>query len=247
MIKVLLFGAAGHMGKFVAEAVKKTDDLVIAAGVDKSPEKAEFPIYDSAEKVMEKVDVIIEFSFHGAVASILDYAVKNSVPAVLCTTGYTESEAAAIKEASKKTAIFQSANMSVGINLISLLCKLAEETLQNYDVEIIEKHHNRKLDAPSGTALMLAKAVQSANPELFVNLSRMDEKKPRDKKEIGISSVRGGNIVGEHEVCFIGDNEIITVKHEAVSRAVFADGAVNAARFLVGKSPKIYDMNDMLN
>lgn len=247
MKKVLIFGIDGKMGGLLSKAIEKDNELEVAFGVDlKENLDGDIPIFDDIEKVSGKVDVIIDFSSPKSLGSILSYAVKNSVPAVLCATGYSEEDISRINSAAKVIPVFRSANMSQGINLVAYLSQLARKTLFDYDIEIVEKHHNRKKDAPSGTALYLANAIQAVDDRLFVNTSRLEKQGARNECEIGVSSIRGGNIVGEHEVMFIGENEIVTIKHEALSRSVFADGAIAAAKFLLDKPAGLYDMNDML-
>lgn len=246
MIKVLLYGANGYMGKEVFKSIEKSTELQVVAGVDKDASSSSFPIYSDITQVKEKIDVIIDFSNHVAVKSILSYAKDNLIPTVLCTTGYTDEEKSLIEKVSKIIPIFFSANMSLGINVAAILSQVSTELLKDYDIEIVEKHHNRKLDAPSGTAILLANAMKAVNPQLYVNTNRFEEKTKRNKNEIGVSSVRGGNIVGVHEVSFIGQNEVITITHEAFDRAVFAEGALKAARFIISKEPKIYNMNDLI-
>lgn len=245
MINALIYGICGKMGQNVIAALENEKDIQVVAGVDVSCKELSVPVYDDIEKVKENIDVIIDFSRPSSLSSILAYATKKNVPAVLCTTGYTESDQAMIDEAAKSIPVFLSANMSCGINLVAKLIKEAEKALRGSDIEIVEAHHNQKVDAPSGTAILLANELIKENNELFVNPERMTSGK-REKNEIGISSIRGGKIVGEHEVMFIGDNEIVTIKHTALSRSVFADGAITAARYLVGKPAGRYDMTDVL-
>ncbi len=246
MIKALVYGILGKMGANVISSVENADDIEIVAGVDVTA-KDDFcvPVYDDIKKVTEEIDVIIDFSRPSSLPHILSYALKKKLPVVLCTTGYTESDYEKIENAAKTIPVFTSANMSRGINLVAMLSREAERALPNFDVEIVEAHHNQKVDAPSGTAILLANAIIDENKELFVNTERSTSGK-RNKNEIGISSIRGGKIVGEHEVMFIGDNEIVTIKHTAMSRSVFADGALAAARFLVEKPAGRYDMTDVL-
>lgn len=245
MISVLIYGISGKMGKNLIEAIKNTDDMTVVAGVDVIPCESGVPVYQNIGDVKENIDVIIDFSRPSALGDILSYATEKRVPTVLCTTGYTESDYELIDKASKVVPVFTSANMSKGINLVAKLSREAERALNGFDVEIVEAHHNQKVDAPSGTALLLAREIAKENDKLYINATRSTSGK-RDKNEIGISSIRGGKIVGEHEVMFIGDNEIVTIKHQALSRSVFADGAVAAARFLVGKPCGRYDMADVL-
>ena len=250
MINVLISGALGRMGKKVYEACINSNELLPVCGVDRfcDNSKPNFPIYDGYDKVKEKVDVIIDFSAPATLPSILDYAIKNGTPAVLCATGYSETDVANVNEASKKVALFRSANMSLGVNVLIDLVKKASAVLgANFDIEIIEKHHNQKVDSPSGTALMLADGVKEVLPEKFYLYGREGMVGKRDKNEIGIHAVRGGNIVGEHDVIFAGENETVTLSHHAQDRGVFANGAVAAAKFIADKKNGLYNMTDVIN
>ncbi|MBR4777938.1 MAG: 4-hydroxy-tetrahydrodipicolinate reductase [Lachnospiraceae bacterium] len=249
MIKVIFCGCFGRMGSVVRQIVKDNDNLEIAAGVDICDGVAEFPVYKVITDVKESADVIIDFSSPKALDSILAYATGNNVPVVLCTTGYSEEQLAEINEASKKVAILRSANMSLGINTLVKLLKTATEILagNGYDIEIVERHHNQKKDAPSGTALLLADAINdTANGRYDYVYDRSDRREVRPKDEIGISAVRGGSIVGDHEVIFAGLDEVIEISHRAYSRSVFAKGAVSAAAFLAGKPAGMYNMGDVV-
>lgn len=249
MTKILLCGCFGTMGRAVTELVNARQDCTVAAGVDLAEGAAAFPVFHTVEEVNVPVDVLIDFSHPSLLTPILGFAASNGgIPTVLCTTGYDPQQTAAVRAASESTPIFYSRNMSLGINLLIELAKQAAKVLgDGFDVEILEKHHNKKLDAPSGTALMIADAVsgvrQSESAYVF---DRHAVRRPREKKEIGISSVRGGTIVGEHEVIFAGNHEVLTLSHSAQSKALFASGAVNAAMFMVGKGPGLYDMSDLL-
>ena len=237
------------MGSVVRQIVKDNDNLEIAAGVDICEGTAEFPVYKVITDVKENADVIIDFSSPKALDSILAYATGNNVPVVLCTTGYSEEQLAEINEAAKKVAILRSANMSLGINTLVKLLKTATEILagNGYDIEIVERHHNQKKDAPSGTALLLADAINdTANGRYDYVYDRSDRREVRPKDEIGISAVRGGSIVGDHEVIFAGLDEVIEISHRAYSRSVFAKGAVSAAAFLSGKPAGMYNMGDVV-
>ena len=250
MTKILLHGCNGRMGRMITELVRNDADAEIMAGVDSYTGVAnDYPVYDSIEKCDLDADVVIDFSNAGAVDALLDHCVEKKVPVVLCTTGLSEAQLAKVQEASGKTAILKSANMSMGINLLLKLLKDAAKVLGNagYDIELVERHHNQKLDAPSGTALALADSVNEAlNGEYHYVYDRSQVRQKRDEKEIGISAVRGGTIVGEHEVIFAGTDEVIEFKHSAYSRNVFAKGAVEAAKFLAGKEPGMYDMSDVI-
>ncbi len=249
MIKILLCGCFGVMGRAVSELVFQSEDCEIAAGVDLAAGSAPYPVFQTVDDVNVPVDVVIDFSHPSLLTAILGFsAERGGVPVVLCTTGYDASQTEAVRTASGSQPIFYSRNMSLGVNLLIELAKQAARVLgDDFDVEILEKHHNRKLDAPSGTALMIADAVASAREtEKKYVFDRHSVRKRRDKDEIGISSVRGGTIVGEHEVIFAGNHELLTLSHSAQSRALFATGAVNAARFMIGKGPRLYDMSDLL-
>lgn len=247
MIKVIISGVNGRMGKAV-EALCKADEAVeIAGGIDINlGVPHEFPTADNAFALETRADAIIDFSHHTCAAALCDYAAKTGTPVVFATTGYTPEELETIRKAAEKAALFTSANMSVGVNLLIELSKKAAAVLQNFDVEIVEKHHNKKLDAPSGTALMLADGIKSVRPELEYVYDRTGRRTARSANELGIASVRGGTIVGEHDVIFAGTDEVVTLSHNALSREVFAHGALCAAKFLVGKVPGLYHMPDML-
>lgn len=236
------------MGNAVINLVKENDDINIVAGVDAYVKPLDFPVFKSFAEVGITPDVIVDFSNVAALDGLLDFALKQKVPAVIATTGFDDKQISAIKAASKKIPVFFTANMSLGINVLSSLVKKAASILgSDFDVEIVEKHHNRKLDAPSGTALMLANAVNSAFEDTYVyEYDRHSKRRMRPKNEIGIHSVRGGTIVGEHEVIFAGHEEVITLSHSAQSKGVFAAGAVAAARFLANAAPGLYDMSDLL-
>ncbi|MCR5484048.1 MAG: 4-hydroxy-tetrahydrodipicolinate reductase [Clostridiales bacterium] len=248
MTDIILCGCFGHMGRVISEIVSERDDCRIVAGIDTATGTADFPVFTSPSLFKGKADVLIDFSHPSALSGVLGYAVENSLPAVIATTGLDERGKEELNKASEKTAIFFSANMSLGVNLLSALSKAAAKVLgKSYDIEIVEMHHNRKIDAPSGTALLLADEISSAldeKPEYEYN--RHDRHVKRPKNEIGIHSVRGGTIVGEHQVIFAGTDEVITLSHSAGSRKIFASGAVNAAIWLKGKAPGIYDMSSMI-
>lgn len=250
MVKVILSGCCGKMGNAVTNAASNRDDIKIVAGVDVCEcDRLPYPVFPAFNEVPCDADVIIDFSNPSALQSILDYSVKNNIPAVLCATGYTTEQNKMIEDASKSVAMFRSGNMSLGINLLSELAKTAAKILGgSFDVEIVEAHHNLKLDAPSGTAIMLEKAVEEGldyTPELVYD--RHDRSQKRDKHEIGMHSIRGGTIVGEHEIIFAGNDEIIKLSHTALSKNVFAVGAVNAAVYMKDKQNGMYDMTDVIN
>jgi 4-hydroxy-tetrahydrodipicolinate reductase len=237
------------MGKAVSEAVSLSDDCEIVAGVDVCANAAlPYPVYTSFDEIKEEADVIIDFSHHSALGAVLDYAKAHKLPAVIATTGHNEDECAYMETASKEIPVFYSRNMSIGINLMIALAKKAAAVLgDSFDIEIVEEHHSKKLDAPSGTALMLADAIRDTldtNTEYVYD--RHLERRERAKGEIGIHSVRGGSIVGEHEVIFAGKDEVVRIHHSAFSREVFAKGALSAAKYLVGKTAGFYNMENML-
>ncbi len=248
MVNFIMSGACGRMGKVIAEAASQRSDVNLVCGVDVANDKTDFPLYSDFSSITEKADVIIDFSNPAALDGLLAYALEHEVPCVLCTTGYSEDQIAAVDKAAEKIAIFRSGNMSLGINLLIELSKMASKVFgQDFDVEIVEKHHNKKIDAPSGTALMIADGISSVrtdDPEYIYD--RHSIRKKRSTNEIGISSIRGGTIVGEHDVIFAGDNEVLTISHQAQSRNLFAVGAINAAAFLAGKPAGNYDMSDLL-
>ena len=248
MLKILLSGCGGAMGRMIAKLISEKENVCIAAGVDMFPPKdTDFPVFESYDACDVPCDVIIDFSHPDALIPLLSYAVGKNLPAVLCTTGLSDAQTEEIKAASKKTALFKSANMSLGVNLLTGLLKQAAVFLKGFDIEIIEKHHNKKVDAPSGTALMLAEGINEAlGGEKEFKHGRHGTDTKRQQNEIGIHAVRGGTIVGEHQVHFIGPDEIIEIRHTALSKAVFAEGAIHAAEFIAGKPAGMYDMQDML-
>ena len=247
MTKILLCGCQGFMGKTITHIVSESDDATIVAGVDiKNDLTTNYPIFSDINDVTEKADVIIDFSHPSLLLKILEYSKKNNVPAVLATTGYSENDIKTINEYSKYVPLFFTYNMSLGINLITELAVKAKEILgSGFDIEIIEKHHNKKIDAPSGTAIMLANALNSNNEFEYV-YDRQSVKKARSKNEIGICSIRGGTIVGEHSVIFAGNDEVVEIKHSAYSKKVFAVGAVNAAKWLKSQDKGLYSMKNII-
>ena len=248
MINILLCGANGKMGKAVQRAAADFEDVRIAAGYDLNTESDSFPVYDTFGNISEKIDCIIDFSHPSVLDGMLDFAMQNKIPAVICTTGLSKEQISKIGNCSKEIPLFFSANMSIGVNLIIDLVKRAAKILDgSFDIEIVEKHHNQKLDAPSGTALAIADAISesvSFNPQYTYD--RHSVRKKRDKNEIGIHAIRGGNIVGEHTVIFAGTDEVIEVKHSAASKEVFAVGAIRAAKFMTGKPKGMYSMSDII-
>ena len=249
MINILISGIFGHMGRNVYEIVKEDADTQCICGVDlKNGNLDDVPVYDSFSKVKEIPDVIIDFSSAANLKNILNFAEKKNCAIVLCATGYTEEDLKTINSASKKMPVFKTANLSVGVNLLQKLVKEAAAFLgEQFDIEIIEKHHNLKKDAPSGTAFMLAESANEAfDGNKTYTYGREGMVGAREKKEIGIHAVRGGTIVGEHEVMFAGEDEIITLSHSARSKKVFAAGAVKAAKFMCGKPAGLYDMHNII-
>jgi 4-hydroxy-tetrahydrodipicolinate reductase len=249
MIEIVIQGISGRMGHVLCEMIAQREDCRVVAGVDRADGwQGEIPVYDSIEKLEGKGDVLIDFSSPAAVEKALPYCAAHKLPAVLCTTGLSEETQLKIVQLSREVPVLQSGNMSLGINLLLDLCKRASAVLgMNYDVEIIEQHHHNKLDAPSGTALMLANAINEENDGAYHYVyDRASTRAKRDPKELGISSVRGGSIVGDHEVLFCGPDEVITIKHTAYSRNIFANGAINAAVYLAGKEPGLYNMGDLI-
>ena len=250
MLKIALSGCNGRMGRVITDIVSTRDGMEIVAGFDLNTAKnGDFPVYADPFEFQGECDVIIDFSNASSTEHLLAYCEKHHTPVIICTTGHSAEQLTKIREASTKVPVFRSGNMSIGINLMSeLLRKCAAVLGDKYDVEIIEKHHNQKLDAPSGTALMLADAVADALPyKAEYVYDRHERREKRPAHEIGISAIRGGTIVGEHSVLFCGRDEIIEIKHTALSREVFAVGAVDAAAFMAGcKQPGMYDMNDVI-
>ena len=250
MLRLILSGCNGRMGRVVEHICAAQPDLEIAAGFDLlGTGDRDFPVYSSPADCKEQADALIDFSSPAALPALLEFCVERRIPAVLATTGYSEEQLAAIDQAAQVIPIFRSANMSLGVNVLLALVKQAAAALgSDYDIEIVEKHHNKKVDAPSGTALMLADAAAEVlpwQPEYVYD--RHSVRKARDPREIGISAVRGGGIVGDHDVIFAGRDEVITLSHSAMSREVFASGAVRAARFLAGaEAPGLYSMSDLV-
>lgn len=250
MINIAIVGCNGKMGHYVAQAVAERDDCTAMFGIDAfGDNNYDFKVYKSFDQVQEKPDVIIDFSNPVTLDGMLAFAQQNSVPCVICTTGFSEEQVAKIKKASENVAVFYSGNMSLGINLLIELTKEAAKVLgKQFDIEIIEKHHNLKVDAPSGTALMIADGIsETLEKEPQYVYDRHTYRKKRSKNEIGIHAVRGGTIVGEHEVIFAGHDEVVTISHQAQSKEVFAVGSVNAAVFLSSQKPGMYNMSDMLS
>ena len=250
MIRAIMHGCNGRMGRVITEMTAKEPEMEIVAGVDAYTETPNtYPVFEKIEDCDVEADVIIDFSNAAAADTLLDYAAARRLPLVLCTTGLSEEQLAHVEAAAKETAVLRSANMSMGINLLLKLLRDASRVLApaGFDIEIVERHHNQKLDAPSGTALARADAVnESLDNAYHYVYDRSQVRQKREAKEIGISAVRGGTIVGDHEVIYAGTDEVIEFKHTAYSRAVFARGAVEAAKFLAGKPAGRYDMADVI-
>ncbi len=246
-MNILLWGACGRMGKNVAELVSEPHQIV--CGVDLFPAPMPFPVYANAGEIKESPEVIIDFSSAQNLSERLNYCSDHKLPIVLAATGYTAQDETLIKNAAQKIAIFKTGNLSLGINLLQLLVKKTAEILgDGFDAEIIERHHNQKKDAPSGTAIMLAESINEGFGNNKKNIyGRHGLVGARGKNEIGIHAVRGGTIVGEHEVCFAGEDEIITISHSARSRKVFAAGALKAAAWLIKQPAGLYNMHDFFS
>ncbi len=250
MTRIILNGCCGRMGRMISEISAGDKDIEIVAGADVyDNKKNDYPVYPEISRCNEEADVIVDFSLPDSLEKLLSYAVTRKLPVVLCTTGLTEEQLSKVKEASEKVAILRSANMSLGINILLKVLKSISPVLSEngFDIEIVEKHHREKKDAPSGTALALAEAVNDSlkgKKDFVYDRSRRSERRP--DSEIGISAVRGGTIPGDHDIIFAGEDEVITLSHRAYSRAVFAKGALAAAAYLKDKAPGMYDMGDVL-
>lgn len=248
MINILIHGINGKMGKELINQLNNYDNCTLIAGFDKEENlDLKIPVYTNFDNITLKPDVIIDFSIPQATLNMLEYANKNHIPVVIATTGFSEEENNIILNYSKTLPIFKSANMSFDINLMAKVLSEVAKALPNTDIEIIETHHNKKIDSPSGTAILLANAINnSLDNTLEYNFDRMQKREKRSKNEIGFSSIRGGNIVGEHTVKFIGESETFEITHTSYSRSVFADGAIKAACFIVNKENGFYTMNDLI-
>lgn len=248
MIRVILNGCCGKMGKMIVECSKQFPDLEIVAGIDKFPSETGFPIFKSTDDVNIDYDVLLDFSRADALNGLINLTEKTKKPLVICSTGFSDEDLKLISEKSKTLALFRSANMSLGINLInSLLKKVTPLLYGNYDIEIVEKHHNQKVDSPSGTAILLADTIkESLNDETKYVYGRQGHQK-REQNEIGIHAIRGGSIVGDHDVIFAGTGEVIELTHKAISREVFAVGALKACEYMSNVTKAgLYDMNDVI-
>ena len=249
MKKIVLSGCNGVMGREISACVKGREDCTIVAGIDLHTDLPnDFPVVTKPEDIPCDADVVIDFSHPSVLSPLLDYALKKNLPVVLCTTGYSKDQVEELKKASEQIPVFYSRNMSLGINLLIELCKKAAFVLgDQFDIEVIEKHHNKKIDAPSGTALMIADHISSVMPEeMRYVYDRHSQRKKREKQEIGLHAVRGGTIVGEHEVVFAGHHEVLSISHSAQSKEVFATGSINAAVYLANQPAGLYDMSDLL-
>lgn len=250
MIKVIMHGCNGKMGQVITGLLAQDEEAQIVAGIDLSDHiNNSYPVFPSLEECNVEADVIIDFASAKAIDGLLDYCEKTKMPVVLCTTGLSEEQLIRVKKVSETTPVLKSANMSLGINMLFKLLKEAAGILApaGFDIEIVEKHHNLKIDAPSGTALALADSINDElNNEYEYIFDRSQVRQKRDKKEIGISAVRGGTIVGDHDVIFAGTDEVVTFSHTAYSKSVFAKGAIQAAKFLAGKPAGMYDMRDVI-
>ena len=250
MVKAIMHGCNGHMGQVITAICKEDENIEIVAGIDLNDSLPnDYPVYKSLAECDVKADVVIDFCNAKAVDALLDYCETTGTPVVLCTTGLSDEQLARVEEVSKNVAVLKSANMSLGINTLMDLLKKATDVFAEagFDIEIVERHHRRKLDAPSGTAIMLGNAAnKSLNGEYHFVFDRSERREKRDPKEIGFSAVRGGTIVGVHDVIYAGEDEVIELNHQAFSRGVFAKGAVQAAKFLQGKEPGVYTMRDVI-
>ncbi len=250
MTNIIMLGCNGRMGQMITDIVAQDDEAKIVAGIDIVDNRDNhYPVFSSIRDCDVEADVIIDFSSANEFEARMDYAVDRQIPIIVCSTGLSEEQLAYMKRASEKVAVLKSANMSLGVNLLIRLVKEAAQKLASdgFDVEIVEKHHNQKLDAPSGTALALADSVNEAMGNQYEYVyDRSQVRQKRGKRELGISSVRGGTIVGEHDVIFAGTDEVVTFSHTAYSRAVFAKGSITAAKYLKGKAAGMYDMADVL-
>ena len=250
MVKIIMHGCNGHMGQVISGIVEKDPDAEIVAGIDIADQgKNSYPVFTDIDACQVEADAIIDFSSAKATDKLLEYSAARQIPVVLCSTGLSQEQLAKVEETSRKVAVLKSANMSLGINTLLKLVQDAAKVLAaaGFDMEIVEKHHRLKLDAPSGTALALADSINEAMDNQYHYVyDRSQKREKRDDKDIGISAVRGGTIVGEHEIIFAGQDEVIEFKHTAYSKAIFGKGAVEAAKFLAGKPAGRYDMSDVI-
>ena len=247
MLKIIINGYSGSMGKVLTKCANEDSELEIVCGASKDDLDVPFKTYQKMSDVEELADVIIDFSHHSTIDDTLSYAIKTKTPIVIATTGFNDEELTKIKKASNIIPIFHSSNMSLGVNVLVKLVKEAAKSLNGFDIEIIEKHHNKKLDAPSGTAVMIANGVKEVLPDSEYIYGRHGRSDKRNSNEIGIHAIRGGTIVGEHTTIFAGHDEVVEIKHSAQSKDIFAKGAIAAAKFLVKQEAGYYNMNNMLN
>lgn len=247
MLRVIISGYSGSMGKVLTKCANEDSELEIVCGSSKDDLDVPFKTYHKMSEVEELADVIIDFSHHSTIEDTLSYAIKTKTPIVIATTGFNDEELEKIKKASNIVPIFHSSNMSLGVNVLVKLVKEAAKSLNGFDIEIIEKHHNKKLDAPSGTAVMIANGVKEVLPDSEYIYGRHGRSDKRSSNEIGIHAIRGGTIVGEHTTIFAGHDEVVEIKHSAQSKDIFAKGAIAAAKFLVKQEAGYYNMNNMLN
>ena len=250
MIKMIMHGCNGKMGQVITNICKEDPEIEIVAGIDPyNGVQNEYPVFADIAECKLDADVVVDFAAASAVDALLDYCVARKMPVVLCTTGLSEEQIARVETGSREIPVLKSANMSLGINMLLDLLQKAANILApaGFDMEIVEKHHNQKVDAPSGTALALADSINEALENAYAyQYDRTQERKKREKYEIGIQAVRGGSIVGEHEVIFAGMDEVIEFKHTAYSKAIFGKGAVEAAKFLAGRCAGRYEMSDVI-
>ncbi|MBK5242753.1 4-hydroxy-tetrahydrodipicolinate reductase [Clostridium sp.] len=248
MIKMLLNGCNGKMGKIISELASSSSTISIVAGVDKNSSNLNYPCYNNINECNDDIDVILDFSRPEALDSLCEYSKEKNIPIVFCTTGYTEEDLSKINSLSSEVAVFHSANMSIGINIVNNILKSISNMLyKDFDIEIIEKHHNQKVDSPSGTALLLANTIKDSIKDETIFVKGRDGIGKRDHKEIGIHAIRGGNIIGDHEIIFAGKGECIEIKHTAISREVFAVGALKACEYIYKKQSGLYNMDDVIN
>lgn len=247
MLRVIINGYSGSMGKVLTKCVNEDSELQLVCGVSRDELEVPFKTYFKMSDVAETADIIIDFSHHSTIDDTLSYVTKTKTPLVIATTGFNEDELGRIKEASAITPIFHSSNMSLGVNVLVRLVKEAAKALNGFDIEIIEKHHNKKLDSPSGTAVMIANGIKEVLPGSECIYGRYGRSEKRKPTEVGIHAIRGGTIVGEHTTIFAGHDEVVEIKHTAQSKDIFAKGAIAAAKFLVNQEAGYYNMNNMLD
>lgn len=250
MVKIIMRGCNGKMGQVITDLVREDEEAVIVAGIDRYDNRENgYPVYQTLEECDIEADVLIDFSSVHGLEELMATAVQRKLPVVMCTTGLSKEQIACVENSSKQIPVLRSANMSMGVNTVMKVLKAVTKVLAdaNFDIEIVERHHNQKVDAPSGTALALADVIQGALDEEYEYVyDRSQKREKRSKKEIGISAVRGGTIVGEHEVIFAGTDEVIEIKHTAYSKAIFAKGAIQGAKYLAGQKPGMYDMSHVI-